>query len=151
MKNVLRHFSFAPHRWESFSAPRRQYCCLLPAIFKTLGGIAGDWRVDKPKRVAAEKCMDKMSGAHALEVGISGDYSEACTRFIRKWDKPDKDPATSAKDIADFRHLLEVLFVKGYILCQPGDDLGDVDGELGRLGATTGHSARTIAQIAFEQ
>ena len=56
--SVLRHFSFAPHRWESFAAPRRQYACMLQAIFMSLGGIAGDWRVDKKKRVHAEKCMD---------------------------------------------------------------------------------------------
>ena len=48
--NVLRHFSFAPHRWESFAAPRRQYCCMLLAIFKSLGAIAGDWRVDKKNK-----------------------------------------------------------------------------------------------------
>ena len=56
--SVLRHFSFAPHRWESLAAPRRQYACRLQARFKSLGGIAGDWRVDKKKRVHAEKCMD---------------------------------------------------------------------------------------------
>ena len=45
--------------------------------------------------------MDNMSGAHAVEVGIAGDYSEACMRFIRLWDKLDEDPTTSAaKDIA---------------------------------------------------
>ena len=65
------------------------------------GGLAGR----QEKQVQAEKCMDNMSGAHAVEVGIAGDYSEACMRFIRLWDKPDKDPATSAKDIAEFRHL----------------------------------------------
>ena len=147
--NVLRHFSFAPHRWESFAAPRRQYCCMLQAIFKCLGVIAGDWRVDKAKRVHAEKCMDDMSGAHAVEVGIAGDYSEACMRFIRLWDQPDKDPATSAKDIAEFRHLIDVLFVKGYILCDPGD--ADGESPLERLGGTAGHCGRTITQIAFEQ
>ena len=152
--NVLRHFSFAPHRWESFAAPRRQYCCMLQAIFKSLGAIVGDWRVDKKKQVQAEKCMDNMSGAHAVEVGIAGDYSEVCMRFIRLWDKQDKDPATSAKDIAEFRHLLHVLFVQGYILCEPGDrDDAHGDGEppLERLGGTAGRCGRTITQIAFEQ
>ena len=149
--SVLRHFSFAPHRWESFAAPRRAYACVLQAVFQCLGGIAGDWRIEKAKRDRAEKCMDAMSGAHAVEVGVAGDYSEACMRFIRLWDQPDKDPATSSKAIAEFRHVMDVLFVKGYILRQPGDDLGGVDGELGSLGATAGHSARTITQIAFEQ
>ena len=127
---------------------------MLQAIFKSLGAIAGDWRVDKKEQVQAEKCVDNMSGAHAVEVGIAGDYSEACMRFIRLWDKPDKDPATSAKDIAEFRHLLHVLFVQGYILCMPGDpDDAHGDGEppLERPGGTAGRCGRTITQIAFEQ
>ena len=43
-----------------------------------------------------------------------------------------------------------MLFVKGYILCQPGDPF-DVDPEPDRLGVTAGHGGRTVTQIAFEQ
>ena len=97
LQNVLKHFSFAPHRWESFAGPRCQYCCMLLAMFKYLGAVAGGWRFDKIKRDRAERCMDAMSGAHAVVVGIAADYSEACMRFIRLWDKSDKDPATQRK------------------------------------------------------
>ena len=119
-------------------------------LHKSLGTIAGDWRIDKAKRDRAEKCMDAMSGSHAVEAGVAGDYSEACMRFIRLWDRPDKDPATSPKAIAEFRHMINTLFVKSYILCDPGDP-GDVDEEPESLGVTAGHGARAITQIAFEQ
>ena len=149
--NVLRHFSFAPHRWESFAAPRRQYCCMLVAMFKCLGGIAGDWRIEKPRRERAETCMDAMSGRHALEVGIAGDYSEVCMQFIRLWDRPDKDPAVSSRAIADFRHRIDTLFVKGYILCDP-EDRSDIGGSgLDGPGVTAGPRFKTITQIASEQ
>ena len=145
--NVLRHFSHAPHRWESFAAPRRQYCCMLVAIFKCLGGIAGDWRNDKSKRERAEKCMDAMSGRHAVECGIAADYSEVCMRFIRRWDRRDKDPATSSRVLADFRHQVDTLFIKGYILCDPAEATGNpMPGTSGSIAGT-----KTITQIAMEQ
>ena len=73
-------------------------------------------------------------------------------RFIRLWDKPDKGPATSAKDIKEFRHLIHVLFVKGYILCAPGC-LGTPSDQstYERFDGLAGHCGRTITQIAFEQ
>ena len=153
--NVLRHFSFAPHRWESFAGPRRQYCCMLLAMYKCLGEIAGGWRVDQDRRKHALKCMDEMSGAHAVEVGVSADYAEACMRFIRLWDKSDKDPATSAKDISDFKYLINTLFVDGYILCTPGISGGlasdEREAHFASLGNIAGHRSRTITQITYEQ
>ena len=148
--NVLRHFSHAPHRWESFAAPRRQYCCMLIAIFKCLGGIAGDWRLEKSKRARAEKCMDAMSGRHAVECGIAADYSEVCMRFIRRWDRRDKDPATSSRVLADFRNEMDTLFVKGYILCDPAVATGNpMPGTSGSIAGLM--RPKTITQIAMEQ
>lgn len=144
--SILRHFSFAPHRWESFSAPRRQYCCMLVAIFKCLGAIADDWRMEKTKRERAEECMDAMSGRHVLEVGIAADYSEVCMRFIRAWDKPNRDPATSSKILAQFREEVDALFVRGYILCEPGGS-----GDIAEPSESLEPPAKTITQIAYEQ
>ena len=142
--SVLRHFSSAPHRWESFAAPRRQYCCMLIAIFKCLGAIAGDWRVDKAKRVRAEKCMDAMCGRHAVEIGVGADYAELCLRFIRQWDSPDRDSATASKILRDFRENVCVLFNDGYILCEP-------EATPPRHRGVSNQALKTITQIVFEQ
>ena len=123
---------------------------MLIAIFKCLGGIAGDQRLEKPKRERSEKCMDAMSGRHAVECGIATDYSEVCMRFIRRWDRRDKDPARSSRVLADFRHQMDTLFVKGYILCDPAEAIGNP------MPSTSGPIAglmrpKTITQIAMEQ
>ena len=142
--SILRHFSFAPHRWESFAAPRRQYCCMLIAIFKCLGAIAGDWRMEKAKRDRAEKCMDAMCGRHAVEIGVAADYAELCMRFIRQWDSPDRDPATATRILNDFRENVRVLFVEGYILCDP-------ETTPPRHRGVSNEALKTISQIVFEQ
>ena len=80
VQHILRHFSFAPQRWESFAAPRRQYACLLQAIFKCLGSIAQDTRFTAEKRQRALNCMDAMTAKDILESGLAGDYSEICMR-----------------------------------------------------------------------
>ena len=119
MVSVLKHFSWAPHRWESFAQPRRQYCCMLAAIFKCLGSIAGDWRNVKATRERAERHMDMMSGRHGVEIGLSGDYSEMCLRFIRKWDTADRDCAKSRQLLDAFRKDVSILFLQGYVFCAP--------------------------------
>ena len=81
IKKILRHFSFAQHRWETFAAPRRHYACLLNAIFVCLAGIYNDTRKEKPQRELAKKCLDAMNARDILECGLAGDYSEFCMRW----------------------------------------------------------------------
>ena len=72
--HILRHFSYAPHRFESFAGPRRQYACLLNAIFLCLCDIAGDWRQPTDVRGRAERCLDNMTPRDILQCGLAGDY-----------------------------------------------------------------------------
>ena len=67
------------------------------------------------------------------------------SRFIREWDRPDRDPATSTRVLATFRETLHTLFVQGYIPCKPGADDSGAEG----LGAIVG--PKTITQISMEQ
>ena len=79
-------------------------------------------------------------------------------RFIRQWDRPDRDPATAGQLLQKFRDDLKILFVDGYILCDPnqeGNSLGDTAGlpSASPAGAER-HSddlPMTITQIAMEQ
>jgi hypothetical protein len=80
VQNILRHFSYAPHRFESFAGPRRQYACLLQAIFLCLGGIVSDMRQNMATRRRAEAAMDSMTPRDILECGLAGDFGEVCVR-----------------------------------------------------------------------
>jgi hypothetical protein len=83
VQSILRHFSYAPHRFESFAGPRRQYACLLQAIFLCLGGIVSDIRQTAETRRRAEASMDSMTPRDILECGLAGDFGEVCIRFSR--------------------------------------------------------------------
>ena len=80
VQSILRHFSYAPHRFESFAGPRRQYACLLQAIFLCLAGVATDVRQSADTRKRAEACMDSMTPRDILECGLAGDFGEICMR-----------------------------------------------------------------------
>ena len=71
-------------------------------------------------------------------------------RFIRRWDRRDKDPATSSRLLADFRHQMDTLFVKGYILCDPAEATGNpMPGTSGSIAGLM--RPKTIAQNAMGQ
>ena len=72
-------------------------------------------------------------------------------RFIRTWDRHDRDPAEASRTLTDFRNTLHTLFVEGYILCDPG---GHGEGSPNRPDLCTIAGlgpAKTITQIALEQ
>ena len=78
-------------------------------------------------------------------------------RFIREYDTDDKDPAASARSLRRFRETMDVLFLQGYILCDPQDPPPDVAVATPALASTQGTLQRsklgpkTITQIALEQ
>ena len=80
IKRVLRHFSVAMHRWESFAGPRKMYVCLLNAIFMMLADIYNEDRYPKWKRMEALKCLEAMTARDILECGVAADYSDLCLR-----------------------------------------------------------------------
>ena len=81
VRHIMRHFGWAPHRWESFADPRRKFACCLNAIALLLADVAGDSRQDRSARERAEACLDAMTPRFILECGIAGDFSEECTRY----------------------------------------------------------------------
>lgn len=80
MTHVLRHFSYAPQRFESFSGPRVKYACLLNACCILLAKIASDQRQPKDVRVRAEASLDAMTAKDVLECGLAADFAEQCYR-----------------------------------------------------------------------
>ena len=82
VKHILRHFSYAPHRYESWADPRRKYACTLNAIALTLADIAGDARQTSATRARAEQSLDAMTARDILEAGLAADFGEICMRSV---------------------------------------------------------------------
>jgi hypothetical protein len=81
VKHIMRHFAFAPHRFESFAAPRRKFACCINAIALLLADIAGDMRQERGARQRAEEMLSAFTARFIFEAGLSGDFSEEGTRF----------------------------------------------------------------------
>ena len=80
VKQVMRHFSFAPHRFESWTAPRRKYACAIHAVALLLAEMAGDSRRPGPERKTAQEALAAMTTENLLEVGMVADFGEVCMR-----------------------------------------------------------------------
>ena len=82
LRHVLRHFSHAPQRFESWADPMRKYACTLNAVALLLADVAGDERQPKEKRDMAEKCLNAMTPRDLWETGIVGDFGEISMRSV---------------------------------------------------------------------
>jgi len=82
VQHIMRHFSFAPHRFESWTGPRRKYACCLHAVALLLCDLAGDNRRPAHERREAEAALASMTPQNMLEVGLAGDFGEICMRRL---------------------------------------------------------------------
>jgi len=134
LRHVMRHFSFAAHRFESMNEPRRKYACVLHAVVLLLADIAGDKRRKLEERKQAEESLDAMTTQDLLETGLAGDFAEEATRALRRFDKEDPDPALASSALADFADRVRRLFIDGFVIMEPSDP-----------------SLKTLTQIVLEQ
>ena len=86
VKQVMRHFSFAPHRFESWTGPRRKYICCMHAIALLLAEMAGDSRRLPSERALAEESLKSMTCQNLIEVGLAADFGEICMRYSERSD-----------------------------------------------------------------
>ena len=121
LRHVMRHFSFAAHRFESMNEPRRKYACVLHAVVLLLADMAGDSRRTKDERKRAEEILDAMTTQDLLETGLAGDFCECAMRALRRFDVADPDPALASTAVADFADNVRKLFVDGHILMAPDE------------------------------
>ena len=119
LRHIMRHFSFAAHRFESMNEPRRKYACVLHAVILLLADIAGDSRRKKEDRQRAEESLDAMTTQDLLETGLAGDFAELAMQTLRLFDRSDPDPALASTALADFADRVRRLFIDGYIMMQP--------------------------------
>ena len=82
VKHIMRHFTFAAHRFESQTDPRRRCVCKSNAIASVLADVAGDTRRSQDERDRAEAGLQYLTPQHILEDGLSADYAEIGTRSL---------------------------------------------------------------------
>ena len=80
VRHIMRHFSFAAHRFESWAGPRRKYACCVHAVALLLCEMAGDSRRSLHERQEAQAALDAMTPRDMLEVGLAADFGEICMR-----------------------------------------------------------------------
>ena len=103
--------------------------------------------MDKSARERAEKYMDMMSGRHGLDVGISGDCSEICLRFVRL--TPDRGSSDSEETARGVPARDEHLVFASYILCEPGESY-PIDACATTPGPST-NAPHTMTQLVMHQ
>ena len=80
LRHIMRHYAYAPQRFESWANPMRKYACTLNAVALLLADVAGDERQTKQRREMAQQCLDAMTPRDLWETGIVGDFGEIAMR-----------------------------------------------------------------------
>lgn len=80
VRHILRHYSYAPQRFESWANPMRKYACTLNAVALLLADVAGDERQTKRQREMAQQCLDAMTPRDLWETGVVADFGEIAMR-----------------------------------------------------------------------
>jgi hypothetical protein len=119
LAHVLRHFSYAKQRFDSFAAPLRKYCCMVNAIALLLATVATDMRQPAATRARAALSLEAMTFENLLTAGVSADYAEECADFIRQFDIDDHDPAVTLAQARRFEERMQYLFQQAYTLSKP--------------------------------
>lgn len=66
-----------------------------------------------------------MTAPDLMRAAVTCDYASECMEFLRsRFDISDPDPAVTAQEVAEFDSRMRKLFIDGYILAKP---LQDVD------------------------
>lgn len=116
LTRIMRHFSYAEQRFDSFASPMRKYVCMVNAVALLLAAVATDGRLDRPTRLRATQSLEAMTEESLMSAGVTADYAEECTDFIRKFDVTDHDPAITARQRRSFLQRMRVLFLQGHIV-----------------------------------
>ena len=89
VRTVIRTFTFAPQRFESFYTPLVDFLVVLPAIVVMLKMIAEDFR-DAGAQKRAVHALNAMTGQFVLDTGLVADYAAFAVRLIRAFDEHDE-------------------------------------------------------------
>ena len=150
---VIRTFTWAPQRFESFYIPLFNLLCIIPAVIWMLKTIAEDWRCDKSSKRAL-RALDAIDAQFILDLGIMSDYGCICLRLIRRFDVHSKDPSLTRSIIRAWERQMSSLFRECNIFRQasplaPGLEHAQASEEPGPQEEES--MRKTGTQIAMEQ
>lgn len=112
---VLKHFSFAKQRFDSFADPCAKLSVMLLPAASLLAFIASDSRVEAEKRARAKTMLKLFSPKFCLSLGVSADFGLLCSQFLRTFDKDDHDIAASARGLDEFECTMRAVFKEGML------------------------------------
>ena len=92
---VLRHFSFAKQRFDSFAVPAAKVAIMLLPIATVLAIVASDHRVEMAKRTRSKGLLKHLTPKFCTALGLSADFGLLVADFIRVWDMGSHDIARS--------------------------------------------------------
>ena len=116
LRVVLRHMSFAKHRFDSMADPVAKTAVMLLPICTLLSTISCDARVKKEKRERAASALQLFTSKFCLSLGALADYGLISQSFIRKFDTLNHDIAASERELLHFQHKMRKIFVDGWFL-----------------------------------
>ena len=137
VKDIIRNFSFAPQRFESFCTPLFQVLIAIPAICLTLKHIAEDGR-DAGAVQRALTLMKAINAQWILDVGLTSDYGSISLELLRQFDRHSRDPSTTKKHIRQWKEKINSLFREGNIFRECPS-------------TAAGQAAKSATAIAMEQ
>ena len=145
---IIRTFSFAPQRFESFYTPLMNLLLVIPAIVKMLKMIAEDWR-DPKQAQRAMRALSAFDGQFILVLGLIADYGAVCLRLLPRFDARSKDPSVTRRLLRQWEEQLISLFCEANIFRAAPRTAARAD----ERDPTTSRPPRpkTAAQIAMEQ
>ena len=117
---VLRHFSFAKQRFESYSQPMAKLAVLLLPVCVLLSFIASDQRHPKQQRERASTLLAKFQPKFCIGLAMSADFAIICTDFLRLFDTLDHDIADSVSEAERFIETLHAMFSKACVFMDTG-------------------------------
>ena len=120
LTTVLRHMSFAAHRWESTVVPQRRYVFLQSSIALLLSLRAADLRLTGKERDRALSMLethDPSPRSHSWPYGRLGDDAG---RLVKIFEAQRLSDIALAKDhLDDYKSRVSKLYIDGGILVQP--------------------------------
>ena len=116
LRVVLKHLSFAKHRFDSMADPVAKTAVMLLPICTLLSTVSCDTRVKKGKRERAAAALNLFTPKFCTSLGALADYGLLTASFIRKFDRLDHDIANSERELVRFERKMRKVFQDGWFL-----------------------------------
>ena len=123
---VLRHMSYAKHRFDSMADPVAKAAVMLLPICTLMSIVSCDQRVAKDKRERAASALRLFTPKFCLSLGALADYNLLTQSFIRKFDCQHHDIAASEREISHFERKMRKIFVDGWFLASHAETAAGV-------------------------